>query len=161
MAKCDVDNRFKFTLDTDYCWYCGRNFKNCELQKLKNDTCEFHICNDCQAIDESKAFVKLLPVNQYRIDLYAMMCGFEDAAELLDGDISVNKLIQMKAYVWALGMEGSIPMRLPKGSTPIYPTVFHFGDGGDIGDFNLDEQYRAFRTPDGEVYIHKSMIGVT
>ena len=158
MAKCDVDNRL--TLMTDYCWYCGRNFKNLKLEKLKNDTCEWHICNDCQAIDESKAFVKLLPVNQYRIDLYAMMCGFEDAAELLDDIISVNQLICRRAYVWALGMEGSTPMRLPKGANPIYPTVFHFQDGGDAGDFYLDEQYRAFRTPDGEVYIHKSMIGV-
>ena len=158
MAKCDVDNRFKLTLDTDYCWYCGRNFENCGLQKLKNDTCEFHICNHCKEYDESTAFVKLLPVNQYRMDLYAMACGFEDAAEMLNNEISVTRLIRMRAYIWALGMEGATWTRLPKGATPIYPTVFHT-DGGDAGSFYIDEQYRAFRTPVGEVYIHKFQIG--
>jgi len=158
MAKCDVDNRFKLTLDTDYCWYCGRNFENCGLQKLVNDTKEFHICNHCKEYDETTAFVKLLPVNQYRIDLYAMACGFEDAVEMLGGDMSVLSLMQMKAYIWALGMEGSANTQLPKGATPIYPTVFHT-DGGDIGEFYIDEKYRAFRTLNDEVYIHKSKIG--
>ena len=156
--KCDVDNRFTITLNTDYCWYCGRNFKNCGLERLKNDSRDFHICNECKTCDESEAFVKLLPVNQYRIDLYAMACGFEDAAEMLDGDISVLSLMKMQAYIWALGMEGSAPIRLPEGATPIYPTVFHT-DGGDAGDFYIDEQFRAFKTLDGEVYIHKNQIG--
>ena len=141
---------------TQYCWYCGRNFKNYGLEKLKNDSGDFHICNECKTYDESTAFVKLLPVNQYRIDLYAIACGFEDAVEMLGGNVSVLSLIQMKAYIWALGMEGSAPIRLPKGATPIYPTVFHLG-----GDSKSDMVYRfrAFRTLNNEVYIHKSKIG--